>query len=661
MDTVKGETVTLGQVPKTKEWTRSDEEEAKSLGRDIAEALGTKVFLRNDAEAATRGVMALQMYLHENGTYLIALGTGFGAKVFFKNRILAGPMEGGHMVTRFGESGNPDDTEFITGIGQNGASGIQLLAKNAGFRYPPGQEGIVKTIGDAAADGDAKAQDILKTVGHAVADNIIEMHELFELLRKSGNRDIPKINKAVFAGGVAIGNLGSQIIGFAQQRLEEKGYADKISAHRFSDPTVTLSDLGAFGAAKAAQQLLAEVPVSASRLAIGARIVPGDISASADRALIKSFTRPTSAESLRKAHVLKADTFDRPYTHADFQVDALASKNKASLEALALELADKFSPEELARIVPILFGERAYRFQILVKNNTVSFVLVEKDRVTPIVDPIENWRNKLTVLRRDKTTHREQTAQGLLALLSIEVLKADMQPKDPSVLKAVREGIAHELPLAPLAAIENLEFFSVQARFLIADIQKSRHHTLLKNDKFYLDGRFRPDQKAELLKLVQEAKAASFLFLGSAAEHGETGVTALYVDTEDLQSPALSSNEFAIPVSGLSEAAKNKALLSWYPAILSAALSGSAVLRHFNKDTHTIERQNITLTDLEAAFSVFRSRANNKNLSPDIYLGILFLKGAFREYGLYLPITPADINAAISASRMAWRVLEGSV
>lgn len=159
-----------------------------ALAEHLTAGTGLPVFLANDANAAALGEAAAGCAKGADSAVILTLGTGVGGGVVLQGKLLTGytgaAAEPGHMVIV-----DTPDAALCT-CGRRGcleayasATALVRMTRDALSRHPESRmHGMPlngKTAFDAAALGDAAAQDVVKRYIHYLAVGVANLVNLF--------------------------------------------------------------------------------------------------------------------------------------------------------------------------------------------------------------------------------------------------------------------------------------------------------------------------------------------------------------------------------------------------------------------------------------------------------------------------------------------------
>jgi glucokinase len=212
----------------------------------LQKKLHKRVYLENDANAATLGESWVGAGMGEKVVFCVTLGTGVGGGLVIDGRIYHG-AEGvsnhlGHVIV---EPNGPKSSYGNKGILEQYASalGIIRLAKQMGLKPPPGQKATPKTFKEMALDGNPKAIKVFEKAGRMLG---IGLTSAIHLLNPS---------VIIFSGGVA--RAGNTLFKPMYKEINTRCFKSHLKGLKFRMSKLG-DDMGAVGAARFAWQSLSK-------------------------------------------------------------------------------------------------------------------------------------------------------------------------------------------------------------------------------------------------------------------------------------------------------------------------------------------------------------------------------------------------------------------
>jgi glucokinase len=210
----------------------------------LQKKLHKRVYLENDANAATLGESWVGAGMGEKVVFCVTLGTGVGGGLVIDGHIYHGATgvsnHLGHVIV---DPDGPKSSYGNKGILEQYASalGIVRLAKKMGLKPPSGQKATPKTFKEMALDGNPKAIKVFEMAGRMLG---IGLTSAIHLLNPS---------VIIFSGGVS--HAGNVLFKPMYKEINTRCFKSHLKGLKFR--MAKLGDnMGAVGAARLAWQAL---------------------------------------------------------------------------------------------------------------------------------------------------------------------------------------------------------------------------------------------------------------------------------------------------------------------------------------------------------------------------------------------------------------------
>jgi len=340
--------------------------------------------------------------------------------------------------------------------------------------------------------------------------------------------------------------------------------------------------------------------------------------------------------------------------------ESLIRAHQEALNHLTLELVRIRQEKEFEKPFAVLLDEKnPILFKINVFNEggvltRVDLVLVGDETPLSSIDKPFEILNRIRTAA-EKTTHQEQTAQGLVILLNISAMKSEMAIE----AKETRAALGHALPIRSLNVISDNLKFTAQVRILIEQILRTHRNPTYKRDLFFLAGMdsLNEAQRGIVYELVNQANAVAGDVIQVKEADGFQGVVVQYVVTDGMEKPPSNDGRtITIPIAGL----QGDALLGWYEAIRAGGVLGGAFAGYF--DGKKIDFEKVHSNDIpQSVFDFYNSRSVNPVSSKALFRDLLSGQATVQqlmEFSFFLPLAQrVPIEVLMQGARLVLRTV----